>query len=547
MSVTVQIGQAAGPVVPQESQDIMAAAMNDWAARNATYQKFLNYYAGLHSFGFATNKFSQVFGKTFASFRSNLCPAVVDAVVDRLTVEGFGVETDTLEELLGTPVAVEAAEDEGTEGEDPETEAIEDLAMAVWKHNRMDQRSDELHNEMATCGDAYVLVWPDPDNPSIPLIYPQTAQSITARYDPEKPGVVLWAAKHWLVGDHMRLTLYFPDRIERYISREKVKKTAAQESVTGPWNQGWNAFQFPKPETLIPYADKDGPEVIDNPYGRVPVFHFPNNSRMGNFGRSELSDAIPIQDALNKTIIDTLVGSEFQALPQRWITGLDIEYDEDGKPKPPALEMGADRILAMAEGQEAGQFAAADMTGLLETADAFRLDMCRVTATPLHYIQPSGTPPSGEALKTMESRFVKKIVKTQITIGNVWEDVMEFCFTIMGRQDVDLECNWADPAPRSEKEHMEALLLEKALGVPTEVLWGKIGYAEETIEKMKAMADEAQRASIANAQAAFNAGNGLTPNLGAIESGNAGGQPPKPNAGAAGPGPGGQPPQLQGR
>jgi hypothetical protein len=509
MSVT---GNQAQPgAISEESRAVAQAAMNDWAFRNARYQTFLNYYAGLHAFGFATNKFATVFGKTFASFRSNLCPAVVDAVVDRLTVNGFGVETDTLDELLTTPASVEAAEDEGTEGEDEASEAIEDMALAIWKYNRMDQRSDELHNEMSTCGDAYLLVWPDPMNPKIPLMYPQTAQSMTVRYDPEKPGVILWAAKHWLVGDYMRLTLYFADRIERYITRDKIKGTAQAQaniaSTQGPnaWT-GSQGFQFPKPETLIPYADDETPEVVDNPYGMVPVFHFPNNSRMGNFGKSELADALPIQDALNKTIIDTLVGSEFQALPQRWIAGLDIEYDDNGKPKPPLIEMGADRFLALAEGQVAGQFPAADLAGLLAEADAFRLDMARVTATPLHYIQPTGVPPSGEALKTMESRFVKKIVKAQITIGNVWEDAMEFCFQIMG-QTVSLECQWDDPAPRSELEHMQALTLKKALGIPDETIWAEAGYADETIEQMMAQKDEAQKKSLANAQAAFNSGN----------------------------------------
>ena len=56
----------------------------------------------------------------------------------------------------------------------------------------------------------------------------------------------------------------------------------------------------------------------------VPVVPFPNLGE-GSFGMSELRDVVPLQDALNKTLLDMLVGSESQALPQRYALGLEIE------------------------------------------------------------------------------------------------------------------------------------------------------------------------------------------------------------------------------
>ncbi len=61
--------------------------------------------------------------------------------------------------------------------------------------------------------------------------------------------------------------------------------------------------------------------VIPNPYGTVPVFHFANNADIGSPGRSELDSAIPVQDGLNKSVLDMLVAMEFSAYRPRWAAG----------------------------------------------------------------------------------------------------------------------------------------------------------------------------------------------------------------------------------
>src|SRR5207248_10001232 len=67
--------------------------------------------------------------------------------------------------------------------------------------------------------------------------------------------------------------------------------------------------------------------TLNNPYGIVPVFHFANNADIGAFGQSELRAALPIQDGLNKSILDMLVAMEFSAFRQRWIAGLEVDTD----------------------------------------------------------------------------------------------------------------------------------------------------------------------------------------------------------------------------
>ena len=55
------------------------------------YQRYERYYAGRHDLSFATEKFQPAFGSMFREFAMNLCPAIVDATLDKLKIQGFGV------------------------------------------------------------------------------------------------------------------------------------------------------------------------------------------------------------------------------------------------------------------------------------------------------------------------------------------------------------------------------------------------------------------------------------------------------------------------
>ena len=52
---------------------------------------------------------------------------------------------------------------------------------------------------------------------------------------------------------------------------------------------------------------------------------------------------------------------------------------------------------------------------------------------------------------------------------------MAFALKIEGREDVRLITDWEDPAPMSEREVLENLLLKKRLGLSTEQAAGRGG------------------------------------------------------------------------
>lgn len=444
-------------------------ALTNIRSGSARYDKTTRYYDGDQDLAFATEKFQNTFGTLFREFALNLCPVICDAVRDKLRVTGFSLE----DAVSSQPSAV------GKNGPDSTkpTNSANSATRSIWLRNRMATRSGEVHKEALKNGDAYAIVWPNPAGEAV--IYPNRAANVTVAYDDDAPGRIVWAAKMWLTSDkHTRLNLFYPDRIEKYISRTQGEAPSldAKDFVpTGP--------RVPSPALT---SDQDN-STVPNPYGIVPVFHFANNSDLGSTGRSELDPAIPVQDGLNKSVLDMLVAMEFSAYRQRWAAGIEIEYDADGKAVPP-FTAGVDHLWITENPQaQFGDFEAAELDQFLKVKDSFRVDMASVTGTPLHYfLQTAGDFPSGESLKKAETRFLAKVRERQESFGQVWADVMEFALRVEGRGNTRLITQWEDPAPLGERELLENILLKKQLGLSDEHALIEAGYGVADVKTMAA-------------------------------------------------------------
>ncbi len=412
------------------------------------YQRPERYYRGEHDLAFATEKFANAFGSQFREFALNLCPAVCDAVRDKLKIEGFSVES------MGDENRFKADE-------------LEEQVAAIWQRNRMDVRAGELHKEALKNGDAYAIVWPNADGRAV--VYPNKAANCTAFYDEESPGKIVSAAKYWQTADKFtRLNLYYADRIERFITK------------------GSGGILLPAADQFLPFADDGNPVVIANPFGSVPVFHFANNADIGELGRSELEAAIPVQDGLNKSVLDMLVAMEFCAYRQRWAAGIEIDYDADGLAVPP-FNAGIDHLW-VSENTDTrfGEFADSNLDQFLKVKESFRIDIASVTGTPLHYLQPQNkTLASGEALKKSETRFIAKVRDRQSSFGRVWEEAMSFALRIENAgSDVRLLSRWQDPSPISERELLENIQIKRSIGLPSDIALAEAGYGKASIEGM---------------------------------------------------------------
>jgi len=422
------------------NQDI-AKCIEALRRQGPRYARTERYYSGDHDLRFATEKFENTFGDLFREFALNLCPVVCDAVKDKLRVTGFSAN---------------AARDEG--------QAIRSMANAVWHRSRMRTRAGEIHKEVLKNGDAFAIVWPDADGHA--AIYPNRAANTTVFYDDERPGTITLAAKTWTsAARRARINLYFADRIERYISKRESNGL------------------LPEANEFIPFADAGASSVTNNPYGVVPVFHFANNADIGSPGRSELDPAIPIQDGLNKSVLDMLVAMEFSAFRQRWAAGIEVDYDDEGNAKAP-FSSGVDKLWITGDSNARfGDFEAARLDQFLKVKDSFRVDIACVTGTPLHYfLQNSASFPSGESLRQAGSRFIAKVRDRQEAFGRIWADIITFALRIEGVEPSgEIFTLWEDPSPLSERETLENLLLKQQLGITPGETIAEAGYGSADI------------------------------------------------------------------
>jgi len=462
----------------------LETAIKNFRAAARRYEKPDRYYRGDHDLAFATEKFASAFGSLFREFALNLCPSICDAVRDKLKITGFSLGTQA---SLPAYVARDAASvgSPHVPGPLPEhlragwlskgsssdqsplvSNEIHKAIDSLWSDNRMDLTAEEIHLEALKLGDSCAIVWPGPEGKV--CIYPQRAAQSTVAYDEQIPGRKKWAAKYWRdANEHIRLEIFYADRIEYYISR-------SQSPVSLPDFHDFQTFGTPESSSVI------------NPFGKIPLFHFANTSEIGAFGRSELAQAIPIQNGLNKSVLDMLVAMEFSSFRQRWVAGIDFEMTESGEPSSP-FKSGVDRLWMSSNPQASfGDFNTTDLEQFLKVKDSFRVDMAGVTGTPLHYfLQSVRGFASAEALKRAESRFIAKVRDRQKAFGQTWNSLMSFALQVAGLgSGIRLRTQWEDPAPIAEREFLENLILKKRLGVSTRQLLIESGYGDSDISEM---------------------------------------------------------------
>src|SRR5881394_3744032 len=89
--MVTELYAATAPLVPPESMKMLSTLSKALDARTTRVQKYEDYYNGKQRLAFATSKFRQTFGSLFGAFADNFCALIVDAVEERLDIEGFRI------------------------------------------------------------------------------------------------------------------------------------------------------------------------------------------------------------------------------------------------------------------------------------------------------------------------------------------------------------------------------------------------------------------------------------------------------------------------
>jgi hypothetical protein len=494
---------------PVPANDI-AWAVDDLNARAEGIRLRRNYFDGKHRTTIPQGKtLSRELRELLDDLNDNLCDDVVNEPVNRLSI------------LTWTGKA----------------QGIGTKAIESWEANRGDARSRVVHRNAWMAGDGFVIVQTDTEG--TPRWYTQRPECMAVRYSAEYPDEIEVAAKVWREGKGWRLNLYYgptPDfgmkpHLERYVT----KGTNNDGAVPGA-----KSFQ-PVEATETPDGVLTEPvEVLDG--DRIPVFHFPADE-IGGYGSPAISNTvIGLQDVLNKSIVDMVVAMEAAALPDRWATGIQAEYDPVTGEERPIQKSGRERLLRTGSKDAAfGQFQQATMDPFLKTQAEYRLEIARKGYLPAYLVSSdaAASAPSGLSLLIAEGRLVKRVKTAQSDWGLVWREVQAFMLRLAGMavQANDLEEAWAPAETRDEKALLEGLTMKVELGLPKRQALIEAGYDEDDVDDWLEEA-QAKADAIAGGRVSAPAGSPLLPAVPNAPGGSAAvPAPPVQPAGAAVPTP----------
>lgn len=435
-------------------------------------------------------------------YAHNLCRLVVSAVIERLDVTGF---IDKAEFDPASPPEPKPTEpDYDTEGNplEPEQELpsiFSQILMEWWERNRMDAEEDNLYESACRDGEAYIIVdWNAEELvPRWTLNFKfDGTQGIKIHRDPDT-NVVVYASKTWVTQDAerygklglVRRTLYFTDRVEKYIQSTGPKSDFPFINMD-MWTDA------PGEPWPIPWEDEE-----KKPLG-CAVIPFENP------GSSELADIIPPQDMLNKSDLDAMASEDFSGFRILWVSGVSKEIDPT---------TGAEKLLPIVLGTILRMDNPAAKMGSVEPVDPSLIigaskywieTIAGLSRTPQYLFQALGAEqPSGESLRMQEVGLVAKVERKQKVFGNSWEDIAYMSLKLWNKwrpadkiDRVRLQTQWKDPRSQNQKELMETSKGKKELQVPLEQIWSELGYTPDQIAdfmvKLK-MAQEQERLNMA--------------------------------------------------
>lgn len=401
------------------------------------------YYEGTQSEIFTNPSWYRLLSVNGNDFRFNFARTVVDSVLNRLEIANITANTEEANQKI----------------------------QDIWQMNDLQIDADEIHRRALVFGDAYSIVWTD-INGNITVDYNSPLTTVMI-YDDENPRLKKFAAKLWQTEDPndytkkiARLNMYYPDRIEKFEMSGEIENVV---SVTG--------FRLLN--------------IVENPWGEVPVFHFRTTKQ---YGRPEHADAYGPQDAINKLIVTHMNTVDYQGAPQRYAlsgSGNSAEFEDFNEEGTDAenlgmLKNGPGELWYLKGVSKVGEFSPADHKVFTEPVRDFVRSMASITNTPLHYFERTGSVPSGESLRTAESPLLKKVEDRQITFGSTWADLFRFILKIDNEQEPNVQVDWAAVESMDSLDAWEVAVKKRIVGVSLEQVLIEMGYDIEVARAIAA-------------------------------------------------------------
>lgn len=351
--------------------------------------------------------------------------------------------------------------------------AGDDRLRDWWQANLLDVESGPGHIETLVHGISYITVSaPNEDadeDPDIPIIKLESPFNFIAKQDyrTRKVKQALRVYEDPEIPNEKYVALFLPDETV-YLGQSK--------NSSSQW--------------VLDYR-------VPHDLGRVLVSPLVNRNRIHQWcGVSEISRELrSATDAASRIMMNLQSAAELMAIPQRILFGVSEEDFPVDVTKPgAAMEAYMARIMAFEnESGKATQFNSADLRNYVDALQELAKQVASYTGLPPQYLSfSSDNPASAEAIKSAESRLIKKVERKARLFGQSWEEAMRLGMLVIDgdipRDAYKLETVWRDPstptfaakADGTVKLHMQGI-------VPTEQARIDLGYSDVQRKEMAKM------------------------------------------------------------
>lgn len=374
--------------------------------------------------------------------RTNFGELIVDAVCERMVVSGFSVLGET---------------------------GDNDAVRAIWKRNRLQIGSADVHRDMVGVGTGYVMVGYGPTDKA--LVTCERPEQVITEQSPNRPDQVRAGLKVYRdpVDGYDVAYLHLPGRMFTYYRplRDTAGKWIASSGIGGRWEFA---------------GDEDtGLDV-------VPIVPFVNRGGLGEF-----EPHTDVLDRINWNILQRLVITAMQAYRQRALKtsepgglprededGNEIDYGEMFKP-------GAGSLWELPEGVELWESQQTDGGWILNSNKDDLTHLAAVTRTPMPTLMPGTENQSAEGAAFAREGLTFKAQDRTERAGASWNLVNGLALAIERgeRRPVEnIETSWQPVERRSLQERADAAT--KAQDLPWRDRMTDIwGYSEDRVDTME--------------------------------------------------------------
>ena len=368
--------------------------------------------------------------------RVNVLPLVVDTIAQALYVEGYR----------------------------PARESENAAPWDIWQANRMDARQTGVHRAALSYGVAYIVGLPGNGNP---VLLPRSPR---------------------------RLTTIYRDPVDDEWPQYALEETPGSKDVP----ERYRLFEARYVHELV--EDESGGFVhtgtLEHGFENCPVVRYVNRYDIDGRVTGEVAPLIPLQDQINFTTFGLLMAQQYAAFRQRWVTGMAIPEDEQGRPIEP-MNVAVNRLLVAEDSDtKFGEFGQTDLGGYIDSRESTLKHLATVSQVPPHALLGQMANLSAEALAAAEAQQTRKIGERKTLFGESHEQTLRMAAWFAGDEeaaaDTSAQVVWRDTEARSMAATVDALgKLTQLLGVPPAELWDRVpGVTMQDVDRWRAAAAE---------------------------------------------------------